>query len=165
MGEGARRRALVADGCYLVGGALLVASAFLHWIARGAGSGLRGHALVDAIVALGKHVPALSSGRLTIVWYLVPALGAASWIGFGLFGARGRATRIIGAAALVTVLVAFGAFRHLVGTARLGWGPKVALLGGVMLAVGAWVPDAWLGLPRSVIDANRADSVLDLPGL
>lgn len=148
MGEGARRRALLADAGYLVGGALLVASAFLHWISRGAGSGLRGHALVDAIVALGKHVPALSTGRLTIVWYLVPALGAASWIVFGLRGSRTRATRIVAAAALVTVLVAAGAFRHLVGSARLGWGPKVALLGGILLALGAWVPDAWLNRPR-----------------
>ena len=145
MGEGARRRAVLADACYLVGGALLVASAFLHWIARGAGSGLRGHALVDAIVALGKHVPALSAGRLTVVWYLVPALGAVSWIAFGVAGARSRGARIAALAALVTALVAAGAFRQLAGTARLGWGPKVALLGGVMLPIGAWVPDAWLG--------------------
>ena len=48
MGEGSRRRVLLTDGCYLAGGAALVASAFLHWIARGAGSGLRGHVLVDA---------------------------------------------------------------------------------------------------------------------
>jgi hypothetical protein len=154
MGEGARRRALLADGCYLVGGALLVASAFLHWIARGAGSGLRGHALVDAIVALGKHVPALSSGRLTILWYLVPALGAASWIVFGIRGSRTRATRIVAAAALVTVFAAAFAFRHLVGAARLGWGPKVALLGGVMLVVGAWVPDAWLGAHRPFMHSS-----------
>ena len=144
MGVCARRRALLADGGYLVGGALLVASAFLHWIARGAGSGLRGHALVDALVALGKHVPALSSGRLTVLWYLVPALGAASWIVFGVVGSRTRATRVVAALALVTVLIADGAFRHMVGTARLGWGPKVALVGAVLLALGAWVPDSWL---------------------
>ena len=82
MDEGSRRRALIADGCFLVGGAALVASAFLHWIARGAGSGLRGHALVDALIALGKHVPALSAGRLTILWYLVPASGALAIILF-----------------------------------------------------------------------------------
>jgi len=136
---------MLADVCYLVGGALLVGSAFLHWIARGAGSGLRGHALVDALVALGKHVPALSAGRLTVVWYLVPALGAVSWIVFGVAGARSRGARIAALAALVTALVAAGAFRQLAGSARLGWGPKIALLGGVMLAIGAWVPDGWLG--------------------
>jgi hypothetical protein len=145
MGEGLRRRAMIADACYLGGGALLVGSAFLHWIARGAGSGLRGHALVDAIVALGKHVPALSAARLTVVWYLVPALGAVSWIVFGVVGARSRGARVAALAGLVTALLAAGAFRQLAGTARLGWGPKVALLGGVMLAIGAWVPDAWLG--------------------
>jgi hypothetical protein len=148
MGEGARRRVLLADGCYLAGGAALVASAFMHWIARGAGSGLRGHALVDALVALGKHVPALSSGRLTILWYLVPGLGAVSWIVYGVVGARGRSARIVALAALVVVLVADAAFRQLAGSARLGWGPKVALLGGLALCAGAWAPEAWLGARR-----------------
>jgi hypothetical protein len=140
MDEGSRRRALLADGCYVIGGGALVASAFLHWIARGAGSGLRGHALVDALVALGKHVPALSAGRLTVLWYLVPALGAVSWIAFGVAGARSRTGRIVAVVAFVAVAVAAGAFRHMAGTARLGWGPKIALLGGVLLCVGAWTP-------------------------
>ena len=144
MDEGARRRALFADCCYLAGGGALVGSAFLQWIARGAGSGLRGHALVDALVALGNHVPALSAGRLTIVWYLVPALGAASWIVFGVAGARTRAVRIVAVVGFVVVLVAALAFRRLAGTADLGWGPKVALAGGVLLCVGAWVPDRLL---------------------
>jgi len=150
MGEGARRRALLADVCYLIGGATLVASAFVHWIARGAGSGLRGHALVDAIVALGKHVPALSIGRLTVLWYLVPALGAASWIVFGVFGSRTVAARVVALIALLATMVAVAAFRHLVGTARLGWGPKIALVGAVALCAGAWTPDAWLGIARPV---------------
>ena len=141
MDEGARRRALLVDGCYLAGGAALVASAFMHWIARGAGSGLRGHRLIDALFALGKHVPALSAGRLTILWYLVPALGAGSWIAFGLAGGRARAPRIIAVAALVIVFIAAFAFWRLAGTARLGWGPKVALGGGVVLCASAWVPD------------------------
>jgi hypothetical protein len=148
MGEGERRRALLADACYLAGGAALVASAFVHWIARGAGSGLRGHALVDAIIALGKHVPALSPGRLTVVWYLVPALGAASWVVYGVFGARGRGARSVAAGAFVVVVLADAAFWHLMGTARLGWGPKVALLGGVMLCVGAWVPEGRIEMRR-----------------
>ena len=124
------------------------APAVLQWIARGTGSGLRGHALVDALAALGKHVPALSAGRLTVLWYLVPALGAVSWIVYGLVGARSRTARVVAALATVTVFVAAGAFRHLAGTARLGWGPKVALLGGVMLSVGAWAPEAWLRARR-----------------
>ena len=159
MGEElSRRRALLADGCYLAGGAALLASAFVHWIARGAGSGLRGHALVDALVALGKNVPALSAGRLTILWYLVPALGAASWIVYGVFGARSRGARIVAAAALVATLVAAAAFRQLAGTARLGWGPKVALLGGVALFAGAWVPNAWLGARRPAARSSESAS-------
>lgn len=147
MDEGSRRRALLADGVYLVGGLLLVASAFLQWIARGAGSGLRGHALIDALVALGRHVPALSAGRLTVLWYLVPALGAASWIVFGVWGPRSRVARIVAVAALVVALVAAAAFRHLAGTARLGWGPKVALAGALALTAGAWIPERVLA-PR-----------------
>ena len=96
--------------------------------------------LVDAIVALGKHVPALSAGRLTVLWYLIPALGAGSWIAFGVAGARSRATRVVAVVALVAVLMAAVAFRQLAGAARLGWGPKVAVLGGVLLCVGAWAP-------------------------
>ena len=145
MGEGARRRALIADGCYLLGGAALVASAFVHWIARGAGSGLRGHALVDALAALGKHVPALSAGRLTVLWYLVPVSGALSWIGFGLLGPRSRGARVASIAALVAVVAADGAFWRLAGMARLGWGPKLALVGALLLCGGAWIPAAWVG--------------------
>jgi hypothetical protein len=129
-----------ADACFLVGGGVLFASAFLRWVASGPGSGLRGHALVDAIVALGRHVPALSSGRLTILWYLVPALGTASWVACGLGGARSRASRVIAGAALVVTVVVAAAFVHLVSMSRLGWGPKVAVGGAVALCLAAWWP-------------------------
>jgi hypothetical protein len=145
MGEGARRRAIVADACALLGGAALVASAFLHWIARGSGSGLRGHALVDALVALGRSVPALSAGRLTVLWYLVPALGAASWVAFGVFGPRSRVARGVAVAAVVVVLLTTAAFVHLAGRARLGLGPKTALVGAALLFAGTWFPARWLG--------------------
>jgi len=138
VGEGARRRRLLADVSYLLGGAALVASAFVHWIARGAGSNLRGHALVDALVGLGRRVPALSGGRLTILWYLVPTLGAVSWIVFGVWG-RSRAARAVAILALVVCVITAVAFRDLAGTARLGWGPKLALAGSVLLVIGAWV--------------------------
>jgi hypothetical protein len=128
---------LLADVSYLLGGAALVASAFVHWIARGAGSNLRGHALVDALIGLGRRVPALSAGRLTVLWYLVPAVGATSWIVFGVWG-RGRVARIVALLALAVCVVAALAFRQLAGTARLGWGPKVALAGSALLVMGAW---------------------------
>ncbi len=140
MDDRSRLGVVLADACYLIGGAALVGSAFVHWIARGAGSGLRGHALVDALVALGSHVPALSAGRLTVVWYLVPAAGAASWIAWGVMG-RGRAVRAVAVIGFVVALVAALSFRQLAGSARLGWGPKVALAGGVLLLAGAWLPE------------------------
>src|SRR6185312_13552599 len=111
-------------------GALLFGSAFVHWISRGPGSGLRGHALVDAVVALGGHVPALSAARLTVLWYLVPALGTAAWIACGFTGPRSLTSRIVAVSALVVSLVSFVAFAHMAGTAHLGWGPKLALAGG-----------------------------------
>jgi hypothetical protein len=134
----------------------MLASAFLHWVSRGEGSGLRGHALVDAVVALGRHVPALSSGRLTVLWYLVPALAAVSWIACGLGGPHGRASRAIAAAALVVTVVAVAVFVRLVGVARLGWGPKVAMVGAVVLCVAAWMPSETE--PRSVRRGNETRS-------
>ncbi len=138
-----RPRSRHADVCYLAGGVALVASAFVHWVSRGPGSGLRGHELVDAVVALGGHVPALSSGRLTVLWYLVPALGAAAWIVCGVTGARSRPARTVALAGLLVALGALVAFAHMVGTARLGWGAKLATFGAVLLCTGAWCP-----LPR-----------------
>jgi len=44
-------------------------------------------------------------------------------------------------AAVLTTVMTDVAFHRLAGSARLGWGPKVALLGGVMVFAGAWAPD------------------------
>ncbi|MDQ1508908.1 MAG: hypothetical protein QOG50_752, partial [Actinomycetota bacterium] len=55
MTDDARRRG--ADALVMIGGAALVASAFAHWVSRGYGSGLRGHALIDALISIGRHVP------------------------------------------------------------------------------------------------------------
>jgi len=135
-----RPRALLADGAYLVGGSALLASTFLHWVSRGPGSAARGHKLVDEIVALGKHLPALSAGRLTVVWYLVPALGAIGWIVVGLYGAHSRAARVVAISAVVMATLAFIAFEQLVGLDRLGWGPWIALFGAVLMGAASWLP-------------------------
>jgi hypothetical protein len=119
----------------------LLASAFVHWVAVGAGSGLRGHALVDAVVDLGRHVPGLSAGRLTVVWYLVPATGAVAWISCGFTGARSLASRIIAIAALVLALLAWVTFARLLGDAKLGWGPKLAFAGAAVLCAAAFAPE------------------------
>jgi hypothetical protein len=138
--DGSRRGALVADVVYLAGGAALFASAFLHWVSKGAGSGLRGHALIDAVVALHGSVAALSTGRLTVVWYLIPVLGAAGWIACGLGGAHGRPARWVAAAALAMTLLTAVAFVHLVGFDRLGWGPKLSVVGAIVLWGASWLP-------------------------
>lgn len=129
-----------ADGLLLVGGAALVGAAFVHWIARGPGSGLRGHELVDAIIAIGRHVPALSAARLTVLWYLVPALGAASWIAYGFTGRRSAVSRAIAVTALVVAVAAYLAFVRLAGADHLAWGPKLSVAGAVMLCAGTFLP-------------------------
>ncbi len=136
MTSDARRR--VADALVLVGGAALVASAFVHWVSSGDGSGLRGHALVDALIAVGRHFPGLSAARLTILWYLIPALGAASWIAAGLRGVGSRAARVVSVAAAVASAVAFVAFGWLVGFSHLGLGAWTALIGSAALVTGSW---------------------------
>jgi hypothetical protein len=126
------------DALALVGGAALVVSAFLPWVRRGPGHSLRGHDLIDAIVGLGRSVPALTSARLTVVWYLIPALGAASWITVGLLGAHGRATRAVALGAAAVVALALAAFVLLAGAADLGIGAGAALAGALALAAGAF---------------------------
>jgi hypothetical protein len=133
------RRLLLAELAYIAGGGALFASAFVRWIARGPGSGLRGHALLDAVVALGGTVPGLSIARLTVLWYLVPAFGALSWIACGITGPRSRVSRIVAAGAVVTTVIVVGAFVHFAGVARLAWGAKLAFAGAVVLAASAWL--------------------------
>lgn len=133
------RRRVVADALVVLGGAALVASAFAHWVSEGAGSGLRGHALVDAIIAVGRHLPGLSAARITVLWYLVPASGAASWVTLGLRGAGSRATRIVAIVAVVVTVGSVAAIGGLVGYSKLGFGAGLALTGACALGVGAWV--------------------------
>jgi hypothetical protein len=123
----------------MLGGAALVASAFAHWVSRGDGSGLRGHALIDAVVAVGRHFPGMSAARFTVVWYLVPAAGAASWVAAGWRGARSRATRAVAVAAAIAVLLSTVAFGWLAGFSHLGSGAWLALGGTVALVAGAWL--------------------------
>jgi hypothetical protein len=137
IGDGRRRR--VADAFVLVGGAALVASAFSHWVSSGYGSGLRGHALVDALISVGRHFPGLSGARLTVLWYLVPAFGAASWIASGLRGPGSRAARTVSVAAAVISAASFVAFGWLVGFTDLGIGAWLAVVGAAALVAGSWV--------------------------
>jgi hypothetical protein len=137
VNDDARRR--VADALVVAGGAALVASAFVHWVSRGDGSGLRGHALIDALIAAGRHFPGLSAARLTVVWYLVPAIGALSWIATGLQGAGSRVARLVAASSVLAAGSALIAFGWLVGFAHLGAGAWLAPAGAAALVVSSWV--------------------------
>jgi hypothetical protein len=132
------RRHRAGEAFVLAGGALLVASAFLPWVRHGPGRSLHGHALVDAVIALGNNVPGLSSARLTILWYFVPAFGTLAWVAVGAFGRRPIVVRIVASGALLAAVVAAVAFGRAVGFADLGTGPVVALLGALAVVVGAF---------------------------
>ena len=159
MADHHARATPVADVVYATGAAALFASAFVHWIARGPGSGLRGHALVDALVRVGRHVPALSAARLTVVWYLIPACGALAWIACGLRGARSLWARVVGSVAFVAAVLAYVGFAHLATAARLGWGPKLALAGAVVCLAASWLPLPAMAARRIAMRHN------DGPGL
>ena len=132
------RRTRVAEVLCVGGGAALLASAFTHWVRRGPGSRLRGHDLVDALVALGRDLPGLSSARLTVLWYLVPALGAAGWISVGLTGPASRWTRGVAIAAVVVSVLALFAFARLAGWRDLGVGAPLAVAGALALLAGTF---------------------------
>ena len=127
-----------ADGLCLVGGGALLCSTFVYWVREGAGSRLRGHELIDTLVSLGNSFPGASAARLTVLWYLVPALGAATWLTVGLTDARSRATRAIAIATIVVVAIVVMAFVRLAGRSDLGLGPWLAILGAAAICVGAW---------------------------
>jgi hypothetical protein len=146
------RRRVVADVLVAVGGVALVASAFAHWVSEGAGSGLRGHALVDAIIAVGRHLPGLSAVRITVLWYLVPASGAASWVALGLGGAAGRATRVIAIVAALVTAGSVAAIGALAGYSKLGFGAFLALAGAGTLVIGAWVVARRQPVPSPWVD-------------
>jgi hypothetical protein len=131
-----RTRQRAADAAVLAGGALLVVCAFLPWVRRGPGHSLHGHDLVDAVVALGNTVPGLSSMRLTIVWYLVPALGALTWVVFGIFGRRMHVLTIVAVLACVVGALAFVAFGRGVGFGDLALGAYFALVGALLCGAG-----------------------------
>jgi hypothetical protein len=130
-------RVHTAEALCVIGGGALLASAFTHWVRRGPGSSLRGHELVDTIVSLGRSVPGMSSARLTVLWYLVPALGALAWIVVGLRGASSRWTLGVAIAAATVSVMTSLAFARLTGLSDLGIGPALAVGGACMLLAGA----------------------------
>lgn len=117
------------DRVALGAGLALLVSPFLRWVRRGPGHTLSGREMIDTLVALGNSVPGLSAARLSIVWYLVPAGGAAVWIAIGFD--RFRRTTAVGAAAVA--LVAVAGFARLAGVAALGPGAAIAGLAAATL--------------------------------
>ncbi len=127
-------RARRADVGFVLGGALLLVSALLHWVGSGPGSTLRGHALIDTIAALGHTHPHWTTTALTLLWYAVPACGAFAWITVG-FGEPARRSGHIVAAATVAVTLALGAYFVIkLGLEHAGPGLYTAAAGATTLA-------------------------------
>ena len=135
--QATNRAARYADVICVAGGGALLASLFLPWVRKGAGSTLRGHELVDTLVAIGRTYPGLSGARLTVLWYLVPALGALAWVVVGTAGTRSRVALVHAVVTLVAVVLVFLAFARLAGLGDLGIGAYSALLGGIAIAAAA----------------------------
>ena len=127
------RRARFADGIAVAGGAALLASAFLHWVRRGPGHSLRGHDLIDTVVALGDTLPGISTARLTVLWYLVPASGAVTWIVVALRGASSGAMLAIALATGAITLATVVAFARLTSIGSLGPGAWLAGAGAAIV--------------------------------
>ena len=73
-----------------------------------------------------------------MLWYLVPALGAASWISVGLTGPASRWTRGVAIAAVVVSVLALFAFARLAGWRDLGVGAPLAVAGALALLAGTF---------------------------
>lgn len=127
------RRARIADAISVAGGAALLGSAFLHWVRRGPGSSLRGHDLVDTVVALGSALPGLDATRLTLLWYLVPASGAVVWITVALAGTASRPMLVIALATASVTLATVVAFVRLTALADLDAGAWLAVAGAALV--------------------------------
>lgn len=134
------RSSRLHDVASVGGGALLLLSSTLHWVRRGPGATFRGQDLVDALIALGHHVPALSATRLAILWYLVPAMGALAWVVVGFASHRRALVKGHAIATLVIVVGVVFAFTRLTRWSRLGPGVLVALAGAALITVAAFTP-------------------------
>jgi hypothetical protein len=134
------RRRHLADAVALAGGVLLVVSAWLPWVRRGPGRSLHGHALADAVVALANNdVPGVSAGRLAVGWYLVPILGALTWIVVGVAHSWPRVQVGYAVATFVVVGLIVVAFGRVVGFGDLGLGALVAAAGALLVPAGLLV--------------------------
>ncbi|HEX5615499.1 MAG TPA: hypothetical protein VFZ83_10150 [Acidimicrobiia bacterium] len=124
-----------ADAVAVAGGGALLGSAFAHWVRRGPGHSLRGHELVDAIVGLGDTLPGLTGARLTVLWYLVPASGALTWIVIALTGAASRTARVFAVVTVVVTAATVAAFVRMTSVSSLGAGAWLALGGAALVAI------------------------------
>jgi hypothetical protein len=138
-------RQAAADVVALAGGAAVVGSAFLPWVAHGPGHSLHGHALADAVVALGNTMPGLSVARLMILWYLVPVVGALTWVAIGTRGRTSRSARIVAVAAVVVSASALAIFDVVGRWQNLGAGAFVAVAGAVVTCAATFAVGPDLG--------------------
>jgi hypothetical protein len=115
----------------MVGGLLLVASLFLTWAGRGAGSSMSLRELGD--FALGGSVSTVVGRWVGLLAYVIPLAGAAIVVGAGIEGRPGRVViRVAAGIAAVFLLTAIVVVeRRHVGA---GAGEVVAAIGLVLVS-------------------------------
>ncbi|HEY3834274.1 MAG TPA: hypothetical protein VGO03_18430 [Acidimicrobiia bacterium] len=128
-----------ADVGFVLGGVLLEASAFAHWVRSGNGSTLRGHALIDTVNSLAHGHSSAWVMLLTLLWYAIPACGALAWVVVGFGAPHGPSGRALAMATVVIVATIDTFFVIKVGT-RAGPGVYLAALGALTLATAVVVP-------------------------
>ena len=87
-----------------LGGCLVVASAFVPWVATGTGSTVALHDLGDLV--LGGTVSSVIPRWVGLAAYLIPALGAAIVLASGVHGPVARRTTVALTACLAVLVVA-----------------------------------------------------------
>ena len=110
-----------------------------YWVRSGAGSTLRGHALIDTLNSLAHGQSSAWVTVLTLLWYAVPACGALAWIVVGFGDPRARSGRATALAAVIVTATIDVYFFTKVGT-RVGAGVYLAAAGALTLAISSVVP-------------------------
>lgn len=127
---------LPAVAAVALGAGLVMVSGFLVWF-RFLGVDLTGFRMARLVNEYDGVIDDVPPGFLGILWYLLPLIGALTWIVLFLkLPLTVRAAHVwLGMTTVITVGVFLGVAAR---RSDIATGPVVAFLGGVLIVVGAW---------------------------
>lgn len=125
-----RSRTLFSLLAVVTGAVLVAVSGFLTWL-EVLGSELTGYRLAKLITSFGDEVHGVPPAWVGVAWYAIPALAAVCW----LLAFRWSPPRASTAHVVIGIVLAGASAGYLAG-ADVQIGPVVALVGGLMAAVG-----------------------------